>query len=349
MDLSQNINEFVLNFERMTGSKDREKLIGVEWMTNFEESITKSPGYVYEVFARVRDEMIGNVSVWRQSTTKVAESRNHYADDFDNVSFQQMFYDIFSIVPDRSKELGPEYDEFFSKRTDISLMRELLTEYEASVIDLCSIKVRVFPPTKICDNRMFMAISIHLREVDLGNIGLLNACDECILTYIQELKSQPFGRPHVESCLFFITGLITDIPLAEGFHELINEILNIGSNAPSELIETCCRFFKSLIDHFTRQKMFYGIALLPLDSIYTWLAKVSGQASKLIQYDRDSEGDILYINNILVFCPDLADVKNLAKMMGNVIKKYIPQKHYMDVLKHHVKFYSNEILQVGEI
>ncbi|KII72420.1 hypothetical protein RF11_03661 [Thelohanellus kitauei] len=64
------------------------------------------------------------------------------------------------------------------------------------------------------------------------------------------------------------------------FDEVSELIPNIPSNAPSLLIERYCKYLKKFIDH----RIFSGTRRICIDSIYKWLARVPGPATKILGY-----------------------------------------------------------------
>ncbi|KII71473.1 hypothetical protein RF11_07484 [Thelohanellus kitauei] len=107
------------------------------------------------------------------------------------------------------------------------------------------------------------------------------------------MRNMTSDYARIESYLFFVSGMISKAHFSVDFLEFVALILSIPPNGQSLLIKTCCRFLKDLVDRSNSQKLLYGLLPLDINSIYKWLARVSGPASHLIEYKRDSSGDEL--------------------------------------------------------
>ncbi|KII63726.1 hypothetical protein RF11_08718 [Thelohanellus kitauei] len=197
MTSSKIVEEFALNVKVIAGPDGDGKEIAVKWMKKFEQSICS----VLVVLLRKTAAM--------------------------TISIQQIFDDLISNLQMKNEDASDQSDDLYSKKTAIILMRELFTEYMAyndpnndslaskrlpeiktvcgdiindlisntkddllleEIIELCSKRARLFSPKKNCDDKIFMTIWNHLRFTDPRKTELLNACAECILTYIEELK-----------------------------------------------------------------------------------------------------------------------------------------------------------------
>ncbi|KII73874.1 hypothetical protein RF11_10064 [Thelohanellus kitauei] len=159
----------------------------------------------------------------------------------------------------------------------------------------------------------------------------------------------------IEACLFFISGMITDISVAEDFYDVLKLILTFRPDAYSILIKTSCTFLKDFYYHFPDYPNASGDSLVGFDSIFQWLARVPDPAVEINSsneefYKDDLScmiSDIEYTNNILVFCQEITDVQNLAQWMVDSISNNANNDDLVLLLESLVDFYSDTLLQVG--
>ncbi|KII62491.1 hypothetical protein RF11_15534 [Thelohanellus kitauei] len=173
------------------------------------------------------------------------------------------------------------------------------------------------------------------------------------------IKASAGDYSRIESCLFFVSGMITDTLFPVDFHEILDMILKCPTDAPSPLIEIYCKFLKDFTDHFDRQKKSSDVPTRIYDSIFRWLAQVPGSATKILGYEVDYsqctydkvKKDLQFINNIIVFCSELSVVETLGKFMADMITNMVIEDSddIIGVFGSLVNFYSHELLQVSRV
>ncbi|KII66712.1 hypothetical protein RF11_03534 [Thelohanellus kitauei] len=171
---------------------------------------------------------------------------------------------------------------------------------------------------------------------------------------IKIMRMSTLDYRKIESCLFFISSMITGIPLPEAFHDVMEIVLKISPESPSFLIETACRFLKDIIDHSDYHKTFYGLPALDFDSIYKFLAQVPGPASELVTYEKfwdEYIGWYMYkidfLNHILLKCQEPDDIKIICQAMKSVLIDHLGDHNFDLHFKYIVKFYSKQLIQVS--
>ncbi|KII64576.1 hypothetical protein RF11_06332 [Thelohanellus kitauei] len=167
------------------------------------------------------------------------------------------------------------------------------------------------------------------------------------------ISTDPCDSSRIESCLFFITGLIGESHFPIDCNETLEMILNTKPDAPSPLIEAYCRILKDLIPHIPEERNLSSTSEIGHDSIYKWLALVPETASKLNDIDEEDYEERVeqlnehfeYINNILILCHEIREVENLARSLGNVLENFASSDDVIYVLDWVVDFYSKTLFQ----
>ncbi|KII71753.1 hypothetical protein RF11_07972 [Thelohanellus kitauei] len=88
--------------------------------------------------------------------------------------------------------------------------------------------------------------------------------------------------------------MITASTFTVNLNEVLGLILNIRPDAPSFLIDTCCRFLKDYIDYYPEKYDISCYSWIGMDSLYRWMARVPGPAIRTIFYEDESKKERLF-------------------------------------------------------
>ncbi|KII74990.1 hypothetical protein RF11_10399 [Thelohanellus kitauei] len=122
---------------------------------------------------------------------------------------------------------------------------------------------------KICLRNVFELIPIqpHLNHV------------------VSIIRTNLSNYSRIESCLFFISATITGTRIISEFREFFELLSNIPTDCPSFFVENYCKYLKEFIDQFSDKLWYMDETSKYSDSIYKWLARVPGPATKILGYD----------------------------------------------------------------
>ncbi|KII64027.1 hypothetical protein RF11_14652 [Thelohanellus kitauei] len=136
-------------------------------------------------------------------------------------------------------------------------------------------------------------------------------------------------------------------------NQIMKLINNFPRDAPSFLLEACCRHLKDVLDYFNCLHNTLHDSAVDLNSIYKFFSRIPDAVATIIELNGKScdrsfeaiDSTISFINNILVFCDKKSDVVSLAVLMRDVLENRMPDLSSFDHLNAIVKFYSKILLE----
>ncbi|KII73624.1 hypothetical protein RF11_06567 [Thelohanellus kitauei] len=98
--------------------------------------------------------------------------------------------------------------------------------------------------------------------------------------------------------------MITNSPFPVDFDNVLQFIINIPFDAPTILIESCCKFLRDYLYHHNHTKENNHATTISTVSIYKWLARVSALAKNILDYEEqdliDRIKDIIHDIEVLI-------------------------------------------------